>query len=171
MYGQDAASMLPPDPEVSALQQKLAQMERHLQYQEQERTHQQRAAAQAQQQQVRASYESHIDNFAKDKADFDDVAPDILANIYSIQQTNPGLTPDETLQQAYERAIWANPKTRQARMQAEEARRLKEAAKTAEHAKRAGSINVRGAPKQSQSIGDDLDADLRSIYRRTQNRS
>lgn len=168
IYGDQSG--LPPDPQVSALELKIQQLERQLTYSQQQETARQRAIAEQQAEQQRNQFQQRIESFAKDKADFDEVAPEILANIQVIQQTSPGLSPDEVLQQAYERAIWAHPKTREARMKAEETRRLQEAAKQAEQAKRASSINVRSAPKPS-APGEDIDADLRSVWRRANARS
>lgn len=169
MYGgQDMG--LPPDPEVAQLKNELAQLRREQEYAKSQETARQRAIAEQQAEQQRMSFSQRIEQFAKDKPDFDEAAPEILANIQAIQQTSPGLSPDEVLQQAYDRAIWANPKTREAKLKAEETRRLQEAAKQAEQAKRASSINVRSAPKPS-APGEDLDADLRSIFRKAQSRS
>jgi hypothetical protein len=170
MYGgQDMG--LPPDPEVAQLRNELAQMKREQEFARSQQTAQQRAATEAHQAQVRSGFEQRIERFAADKADFDEVAPEILANINAIRQTNPGLSPDDVLQHAYDRAIWSNPKTREAKLKAEEARRLTEAAKTAETAKRAAGINVRGAARPNTDAGNDIDADLRAAFRRAQNRS
>lgn len=171
VYGGNDATGLAPDPEVAALQNKIAQLEHQLKYDVEQRNAAERAAVQQRQAQVRQSFEQRIDAFAKDKPDFDEVAPEILANIQAIQQLNPQATPDEVLNQAYERAVWANPKTRESRMKAEEAKRLQEAAKRAAEAKAAAGINVRGAPRPNTDAGNDLDADLRAAFRRAQNRS
>ena len=155
---------LSPDPEVMALKSELAQMKRQQEYERSQQTANQKAATEARERQERAGYESHIENFAKDKADFYDVAPDVLANLVAIQQTSPGLPPDQILQQAYDRAIWANPKTREAKIKSEEARRLAEAAKLTDPAKRANGINVKGRPKTAEA--GTLDDDLRAVFRK-----
>lgn len=153
-----------PNPEVAALKAELAQVRRQQEYDAANRAAHDRAANEQRQMQQRAVYESKIDAFAKDKPDFYEVAPDVLANIAAIQQTNPSLSADELISQAYERAIWANPKTRDAKMKAAEAARLAEAAKQATEAKRANGINVRGVPKSADPAS--LDEDLRAIFRK-----
>lgn len=168
IYGGQADTGLGPDPEVLALKSELQQIKRQAEFERSQQAAQHRAASEARQVQERQSYESRIDAFAKDKPDFYNVAPDVLANIAAIQQTNPQISPDELISQAYERAIWANPKTREGQMKQAEAKRLAEAAKQATEAKRANGINVRGVPKSADPAN--MDDDLRAIFRKNQAR-
>lgn len=162
--GQVDQNGLGPDPEVLSLKSELQQLKRQMEFEKSQQTANERAATEARSIQVRQGFESQIDQFAQGKADFYELAPDILPMLAVIQQTNPGLSSDQVLQQAYDRATWANPKTREARMKADESRRLSEAAKSAQESKRAGSINVRGTPKPAEA--GDLDTDLRAIFRK-----
>lgn len=169
IYGPQGAETdhngLAPDPEIVSLRSELAQLKQQIEYSASQQTSREKAAIEAKQNNERDSLQTRISKFAEGKADFDQVAPEILANMTALQQSDPGLSPDELLQQAYERAIWANPKTRAAQIKSEEARRLQEAAKAAAESKRAGSINVRGAPKPTAEAGD-IDSDLRSVWRK-----
>ena len=123
----------------------------------------------AQEYQARQSeYEGVVSVFGADKPDFSSLVDDIEINISQIKRSKPGLSPKEILQEAYDRARWSNPATRQqliAEQSAKsEAARLEEAKKAAANAKRAASINVNGSvPGRNQASMDD---DLRSIWRR-----
>ncbi len=153
-----------PDPEVLQLRNQLANLERQIQYDRSQQTAQQRVATEQREAQVRSSFESQIDTFAKDKADFYDLAPDILPMLAVIQKSDPGLSAEQVLTQAYDRATWANPTTREVRLNSDAVRRLENAQKQATEAKRAGSINVRSAPKQADA--SDMDSDLKAIWRK-----
>lgn len=114
-------------------------------------------------------YTKMIDDFAATKADWSDIGEQALAfAMQSVQADNPDLPPQDVIQQAYERARWANPATRQkllTEQQAEaEAKRLEAAKHAASQAKRAGAINVNGSMPQKGRAS--LDDDLRAIYRR-----
>lgn len=112
-----------------------------------------------------------ISEFAADKTDFQDLRDEIIANAGMLRQSDPNATDLEILKQAYERAQWANPKSRQAiidrQTQDAEAKRIEAAKAQAERARRAGSINVRrsAAPVVGQVS---LDDNLRSIWRKHQ---
>ena len=90
-------------------------------------------------------------------------------SIRQVQAENPDLPPQDVIQQAYDRARWANPATRQkllAEQQAEaEAKRLDAAKKAASQARRAGAINVNGSTMPAAARAS-LDDDLRAIWRR-----
>lgn len=92
---------------------------------------------QSQLNEARERTEKEVNEFAKDKPYFDDVADDIVTFI------NAGLS----LQDAYDRAIWANPVTRakeQERLKQEAATALKDKARQAgAAAKKASAVNVR----------------------------
>jgi hypothetical protein len=119
----------PVNPEVQTLKQQVDQI---LQAQ----TRQQQAALEA----ARAKSQAEVDAFAADPkhAFFDDVTDDIVKFIQA----------GATLQEAYDRAIWANPVTREKQMQERlqtEAEKAKERARLdALPKKKAQSVNVRG---------------------------
>lgn len=110
-----------------------------------------------------------VEAFASDAAHpyFNDVADDIVAMIQA----------GASLQDAYEKAVWANPMTRQkemSRIQTENETKLKEKAKLeAEAAKKASSTNVksrdtRRTPTEPKgSMEDTMKDTLRSIRERT----
>jgi len=137
------ASNLPP--EVQQLQERLNSIESGL-----------TARQQAELAEVRSRSAQEVNAFASDPAHqyFDEVADDIVA---MIQAGHP-------LKEAYEKAVWANPVTRQkeiARLQTESDKALKEKAKhEAEAARKASSANVRGrdtrrAPTEPKGTMDD----------------
>jgi hypothetical protein len=83
---------------------------------------------------------------------FDAVSDDIMAMIPPIQAKNPTWTPQQVLQESYDRAVYANPATRQtilsARETAAEETRRKEAAARATKA-RGAAVSVTGSPQGS----------------------
>lgn len=116
-------------PAVAQLQRELASIKSGL-----------TAQQEAQLQHARSQAANEVTTFASDPANpyFDEVADDIVAMI----QAGHGL------KDAYEKAVWANPVTRQkeiARLQTESEAKLKEkASQEAEAARRASSTNIRG---------------------------
>lgn len=115
-----------------------------------------------------SSYEREVDAFAADKPDFGTLAADIETNIALLKRSNPNLGAKEMLQEAYDRARWANPTTRSqliARQTAEaEKKRIEEAKAAANTARRSAAINVNGSvPQRGQLSHDD---DLRAIWKR-----
>lgn len=146
------------DPTVKALQDKLAAIENSM-------THSQQRALQETQTKVTKDVEA----FASDTNHpyFDEVADDIVAMIHA----------GKSLEDAYEKAVWANPVTRQkemARLQTETQSKLKEKTKQeAEQAKRAASTNVKGrdtrrTPTEPKGTMEDTMKDtLREIRSRT----
>lgn len=117
------------DPQVRQLQEKLTAIESTI------TTSQQRAL-----QETQAKVSKDVEAFASDPKHpyFDEVADDIVAMIQA----------GRSLDDAYEKAVWANPVTRQkemARLQTENDAKLKEKAKQeALKAKQASSTNVKG---------------------------
>lgn len=123
----------------------------------------------AEEQKARQSqFESDVQAFASDKPDFDELAADIEINCAQIKRSNPTLSAKEVLQQAYDRARWANPATRERLLQAQQAeaekKRLEQAKQAASTARRSAAINVNGSVPQRGQVS--LDDDLRSIWRR-----
>lgn len=168
VYGDNPMNGLPPDPEVAQLKAELEATKREMQYFREQQTARERAATEAQREAQLSTLERQIEGFAKDKPHFDEVSSEILANLNVIMQTAPGTPIPEALQTAYDRAIWANPKTRAAEQSRMEAERLKKAAEQAAQAKRATSINVKSVPRATEP--GDLDDDLRSVWRRANQR-
>ena len=117
------------DPRIQTIEQKLAQIE-------EAQLAKQREALEV----ARAKSQQEVDAFASDpnNAFFDEVADDIVKFIKA----------GESLQDAYQRAIWANPVTREKQMQTRlqtEAEKAKERARLdALPKKQAKSVNVRG---------------------------
>lgn len=149
------------DPEVKALRDKLQTVESRLSAQD-------RAAAEARHAEVRQT----VEKFASDPKNvyFADLADDIAALLRS------GVTRDIAV--AYEKAMWANPVTRekeQARRAAEaESERTRKAAEAAAKAKKAMGANVRstarsGSPTAPKATS--LDETLEQAYAAIQARS
>lgn len=115
------------DPVIKSLQDQLAGIQQNLSHKEM-----------AQQEQQRLAAVKEVETFAADKPYFDDVADYIVPFIQSGQ----------SLADAYERAVWANPVTRQkelARIQTESEKTLQEKAKAESlKAKQSIGANVRG---------------------------
>jgi hypothetical protein len=103
-----------------------------------------------------------IEQFAQGKPHYADVEGDLVNIIPMVKAANPGATPQEVLEKAYDQAIWSNPNVRAkliaeqaAQEQAKQAEALK--AKAAQAQKAAvsikGSSNGTSAPrKQAQEI-------------------
>ncbi len=123
------------DPQIQALHQRLAQFET-----------QERQRQEATVNQNRQSVKSAIDAFSADtKAHphYAAVQSDMAAMIPSLAQANPGASHKELLDLAYQKAVWANPTTRE-KLQAEQKREAdKAAAAAADKAKKAAGTNVR----------------------------
>lgn len=83
---------------------------------------------------------------------FNAVQQDIMDLIPPLKERNPSWTPQQILQEAYDRATYANPVTRQtiltAREQAAEERRRAEASQRATKA-RSAAVSVTGSPQGS----------------------
>lgn len=131
----------PVDPRIQTIEQKLAQIE-------ESQLAKQREAYQA----AQATIKQEVDAFATDpnNAFFEEVAEDIARFIKA----------GDSLQEAYQRAIWANPVTREKQMQARlqtEAEKAKERARLdALPKKQAKGVNVKGrdtARSQTDPVG------------------
>jgi hypothetical protein len=107
-----------------------------------------------------------IDKFAEGKSDWDALHDDVITNIQIIKRNNPALSADEVLQQAYDRAGWANPDVRARRLEAEQKaaaeKQQKEAIERAQKARNASAVNVRG-DLVSGSNPKDWDSELSDI--------
>lgn len=165
MYGQPAEHADEGfNPHIAQLQQELSQTRRELEQWKSQQAAEREAATAAQHESQVESLVREINEFANDKPDFDEVQGEVMSYVQYLMQSSPGLSTRDMLSQAYERATWANPKTREARQKAAAAQRLQDAAKQAESAKRAAQINVKGERPSSNQV-QDLDQLLRSTYR------
>ena len=145
-------------PEVRQLQERLAGIESSL-----------TARQQAEFSEARNRATQEVTSFASDPANlyFDEVADDIVAMIQA----------GHSLKDAYEKAVWANPVTRQkeiARLQTESEAKLREKAKQeAEAARHASSANIRGresrrAPTEPKGTMEDT---MRDTLEKIRNRA
>lgn len=167
MYGVDLGQLWdpseqPPDPRVTALERENAQLRN---------SHQSRAA---QEQAAReAQYNGLVTEFLSQNPDAAALIRDMAPLIQTIQLEQPNLEPTAVLKEAYERAAWANPKTRESRLKSQEQvaerARVEAAKKAAEAAKQAKGVRVAGAVASANGAGD-LDSDLRSIWRKNASR-
>src|SRR3990172_6425521 len=146
------------DPQVRQLQEKLSAIESTI------TTSQQRAL-----QETQSKVSKEVEAFASDAKHpyFDEVADDIVAMIHA----------GKSLEDAYEKSVWANPVTRQkemTRLQTENEAKLKDKARQeAEKARQAASTNVRGretrrTPTEPKgTMEDNMKETLREIRTRT----
>jgi hypothetical protein len=152
----------PDSAELRSVKQELAELRRHVA----ETSNRVVSREQAEQHAQRTSLTNAIDTFASDKPDFDKIEADIAGLIPAIKAANPGLDNKAILEQAYERAIWANPETRARRLEADAKAQADKAAKEAqaraEKAKKSASINVKGDAVNGNSPKS-MDDDLREI--------
>lgn len=142
----------PIDPNVSALQQQVQQLSGWIQNQ-----------SLMGQQQEQAKLNSEIASFAADPSHshFESVKGHMAALLQAGQA--------QSLADAYEQAIYANPTTRAAVLQQQAAAQREEAVKKAQAAKTAASVNTRNRPSLpvSQPIGS-MDDTIRATLRRLQ---
>lgn len=150
LQGETTQEASPENARVAELEAKLAKVESHL-------TAQQRNQLQAE----NNALAREIADFAKDKPHFESVRK-VMAGL---MQSGAA----ETMQDAYDKAIYADPTIRQslqvdAQKAAEEARKAEEA-KRVSAAKKAAGVNVKSSPGQSNHART-LDDDLREIARK-----
>jgi len=124
----------PPDPKLSALEQRLARFEQT------EQQRQQQAVTEQRQTIIQA-----VEQFAADKANpyYKDVESDIAAILPGIRQQNPGASHKELLKIAYDKATWAHEPTRAKILADQERLKNLELANAAKKAKAVGSTNVK----------------------------
>ncbi len=152
-------------PEMDTLRREVAELRQQLSA----RQHQERVTAEQSAAQREQGLHQLVTEVRQGKEHWSEVETELLASIGALQKTNPSLSPKELLEQAYDRAVWANPTTR-AKLEAQRAEkaerdRIEAAKKAGEAAKRAASINVNGRATSSAE-GDDLDAQLMAVYRK-----
>lgn len=117
-------------------------------FRERDTERQQRTQAEQRQlETVATAWMSEVDAQGQPKREYlQDVMPEMSVLISQIKQTNPLLTHAQVLDQAYDRAVWANPDTRAA-LQGKQESELLERQRAAnqsrvQDAKRAASVNV-----------------------------
>lgn len=173
MYSVDLGALYdplaqPPDPTVTALQNEVAQLRNRLLQEDRQRA----ANAENQQAAREQEFNTIAAEFMAAHPDAKGMESDIIAEISAIQRSEPTLDPKATLKKAYERAQWANEKTRSQRLKAEIEAANKQSAEAAKAAsltaQRAASVNVRGSARSGEF--DDLEADLRGIWRKNATR-
>lgn len=157
-YGIDLANVSVPeqqyvDPQISAMQQRVQQLEGHIQNQ-----------SLLGQQQAESTLNSEISNFAADPkhSHFESVKGHMAALLQA------GQVPD--LASAYEQAVYANPTTRALVLAEQQNSARSEASKKAQAAKAAASVNTRSRPAMptAQPIGS-MDETIRATLRKLQN--
>jgi hypothetical protein len=166
------------DPDVAALKQQLAEVTNWKTQFEQQQAQQ----YQQQVQQVQTQKLSLIDQFASEKSQdgqplrphLETVMPQMARLIADIKAANPSIPDQEALQQAYDNAVWGNPATREALIQAqkvaEETERNRVARQRAQAAQR-GAVSPATASPQGPpasvipkgDIRDQLRANLNAV--------
>jgi hypothetical protein len=174
MYGVDLGELYDPlaptpDPAVTALQREVQELRAERQREQAERAAWEQETRAAQQ----AKLVSEVDKFFSETPDAAGLEPEIEVQISALRKAEPNADPKTLLAKAYERAVWANPERRAAKLKAEqeaaEKSRIEAAQKAVTTAKNAARVNVNGSPRQGASTPD-LDTDLRSIWRRNASR-
>lgn len=144
----------PPSPEVVQLKNDVARLTGYLTEQQREAE----AAKQAENQRAETALRSEIETFSKDKPHFEAVKAHMSALLSS------GAA--DTLDKAYEQAVWAIPEVReriqQDQRKADDDKRRDEQAKVALAAKKSASINVKSATA-SGNTPKTMDETLREI--------
>lgn len=147
------APQTPIDPNVSAMQQRVQQLEGWIQQQNM-----------MSKQQEEAALNNEVAKFAADPSHshLETVRPQM------IELLQAGIA--SSLQDAYEQALWRNPTTRSALIAEQQSAIKEEVTKKAIEAKKAASVNVKARPSMpvSQPIGS-MDDTIRQTLRRLQN--
>lgn len=150
LSGQGEPNANPGDPRVAELEARLAKAESYLTAQERQRLNAEQTAL-----------AREIADFAKDKPHFESVR----GIMSGLMQSGAA----ETLQDAYDRAIYADPTIRQSVLIEEqtkaEEKRKEEEAQRVKAAKKAAGVNVKSSPGVAPSTRT-LDDDLREIARK-----
>ena len=153
-------------PKVQTMQERLRQLESHITVRSQQEAAERHNSA-----------NTIITEFSKDKPDFSDLQDEIAREAQILRQENPRISMEKLLEQAYDRARWANPTHRQRILDEErktaEDKAQKEAAKKQAEAKKHASMNVRtGASASTPTVtGKMLDSSqLSALYDRIASR-
>jgi hypothetical protein len=158
-------------PEVSALNQKIAHLERMLSdtsYRIQQRE-------QFELQTQHHTLEHLVNEFAKGKDYWPEIEAEVVAQIRAIKTANPSMDPRDTLEKAHERALKLNDEVRnrltEAKRKEEEAKKAVETKRKAEEAKRLASLNVRSVDgKAPKAVRRSLEEEMADVYDRVASR-
>jgi hypothetical protein len=164
-YGIDLGSLANAggrDPHAQALQSQLEQQSEKIR----QLTQYIQNAEQSKQEQTFNSKADLASKLAAELEGFDDLIDDMEPIIVAIRRSNPGMSDEQVIKEAYERAAWGNPKFRQTRLEKENKERSAESKRAAEDARRAGILNVESEP--GASVPTDMDDLLRSTFRKSQ---
>lgn len=152
----------------SSLRTEVAQLRQQLE----NRQHHDRIAQQRAQAQQVDHLERAISDWSKDKVHFRDLEADMMPLIGHVRAAEPGLSPVQVLDKAYERAQWANPTVRTQLLEQQsrdaEAKRVEAAKAAQDQARRASAINVETSPVPTGE--GDLLAAQRAAFDRAQAR-
>jgi hypothetical protein len=154
-------------PEVSALNQKIAHLERMLSdtsYRIQQRE-------QHELQTQHQSLESLVNDFAKGRDYWPEIEGEVVAQIRAIKSANPSMDAKAVLEKAHDNALKLNDEVRnrltEAKRKEEEAKKASEAKRKAEEAKRLASLNVRSVSgKAPQAARKSLEEEMAEVYDR-----
>jgi hypothetical protein len=161
-HGLDLETMMdeqePVDPQIAALQREIAELKGTV---GQSQNYQQTQAQQSGMAEIGRFAEEKDAAGAPVRPHFDTVCTDMLAIVPMIRQENPGMPPQQVLQTAYDRAVWANPTTRDVLLKEQETKRLAEMRERANKARQAGSGIGSGGPSsdvpnQNVTAGDSV---------------
>lgn len=81
---------------------------------------------------------------------FANVANEMLALVPALRTANPGMSPNQVLQEAYDRAVYANPATRSLVIASGEAKKLADATAATARARTAAQSMTGGAPQDGK---------------------
>lgn len=156
----------PVDPKYATLEQQIQQLQ-------QERMREQEQRLQAAHQQTVQSVQAFATEKGPDgqplRPYFDDLGTGVLPFISAVKAENPNMTPNQVLQEAYDRACWGTPTVR-AKMQAaataaSEAERLRTQADRASRARSASASVPSGAPASAPAAPNDPSRSVRDTIR------
>ena len=109
-FSAQAAARQNVDPAIAATQRELQSIRQFIQSQTETQAAQQHATA-------LSAVESFVQESGKDgqplRPHYAKLEPEMIPIVEQLRRTQPGKAPAEYLQQSYERAVWANPETRE----------------------------------------------------------
>lgn len=154
------------DPQVLELRRELNNLRSYMDQKEQ-----------ANQQQTMHSLEQEVLDFSREEKDgqllrpyIEDVSQEMMPLVAILRENNRTWSNQQVLQEAYDRAVYANPSTRQKLLDAQQAQakaqRLKEQKEKAAQAKKAGA-SISGAPggvNTTTQAADDVRDELMRLF-------
>ena len=160
------------DPRVAALEREITALKS---VQTNQDTQNQQAQANAAQAEIETFADAKDDKGDPLRPHFDAVVNDLIPALSAIKQANPAMSNADALQDAYDRAVWANPETRKLEQdrqaKTEEEARTEAARKAATDAKKGKGVKAKGAGQQSgkpkaSANPKDWDAGLGDVFDR-----